>query len=90
MTERGQTPSGAGLVTFELEDGSVAPIYNDATVAPRIKTLVGETYIDLDPGTPQAGAVKNGGTLAVDHAQEVTALEEILSTFYESVTSARS
>jgi virulence factor Mce-like protein len=82
VTRRGQTPSGAGLVTFELEDGSVAPIYKDATVAPRIKTLVGETYIDLDPGTPKAGAVPDNGTLMAGHAQEVTALEEILSTFH--------
>jgi ABC-type transporter Mla subunit MlaD len=81
VIQRGQTESGVGTVTFELEDESVAPIYQDARVTPRIKTLVGETYIDLDPGNPDAGEIEDGGQLPASQSNEVAALEEILSTF---------
>ncbi|MBA2764076.1 MAG: MCE family protein [Thermoleophilaceae bacterium] len=80
---RGATEEGDGLVNFELEDESVAPIYKNATVAPRIKTLVGETYLDLDPGTPDAGEIPSGGTIPLAQAKEIVPLEDILSTLDE-------
>jgi virulence factor Mce-like protein len=81
VIQRGQTENGTGVVTFELEDESGAPIYQDARVTPRIKTLVGETYIDLDPGHPESGELEDGATLPASQSNEVAALEEILSTF---------
>jgi len=44
-------------------NSNVAPVYNDATVEIRQKTLVGENYIDLQRGSGAAGQVKDGGTL---------------------------
>jgi len=60
-------------------DAAHAPIYRDARVRVRTKTLVGENYIDLDAGTPQAGRVPDGGLLPVARALPSTQIDQILS-----------
>lgn len=70
---------GQGLVTFEIED-RYAPMYRDGRTYPRVKTLVGETYLDIQPGTPASGAVPDGATIPATQADEVVPLERILST----------
>jgi phospholipid/cholesterol/gamma-HCH transport system substrate-binding protein len=73
------TNQGAdGLVTIELNK-QTAPVYRDATVRVRTKTLVGENYLDIDPGTPQAGALPSGATLPLARAGEAVQLDQILS-----------
>lgn len=73
---------GAGLVTFELDDDQ-APIYKNATVLLRTKTLVGENYLDLNPGTKTAGKLDDGGTISLQQATkrgEAVQLDQILDT----------
>lgn len=65
-------------VELELKDAH-APIYRDARVLVRTKTLVGENYLDLEPGTPAAGKVPSKGTLSIDRAQDAVQLDQILS-----------
>lgn len=77
VVERGNT-GGMALITLEIQDQYV-PIYRDARLLPRIKTLVGETYLDIDPGKPKAGPVPNNGTLSAVNADEVSPLERFLS-----------
>jgi len=60
-------------------DEKVLPIYRDARVQLRMKTLVGETYIDLAPGSSAAGELKSGALLPVTHAAESVRLDDILS-----------
>lgn len=60
-------------------DAAHAPIYRDARVRVRTKSLVGENYIDVDPGTPRAGRVPNGGLLPVEHALASTQIDQIFS-----------
>jgi phospholipid/cholesterol/gamma-HCH transport system substrate-binding protein len=62
-----------------------APIYKDGTVRVATKTLVGENYIDLNPGEALAGAVPANGTLPISQAQDAVQLDQILSTFTPSV-----
>jgi phospholipid/cholesterol/gamma-HCH transport system substrate-binding protein len=63
-----------------LELGSEhAPIYRDAHVRVRTKTLVGENYVDIDPGTPQAGRIPDGGLLPIGQALDSTQIDQILS-----------
>jgi phospholipid/cholesterol/gamma-HCH transport system substrate-binding protein len=69
----------ASLVKFELD--SHAPLYRDAKVYVRTKSVAGENYIELDPGTPAAGALPSGGMLGIDRAQDATQIDEILSIF---------
>jgi phospholipid/cholesterol/gamma-HCH transport system substrate-binding protein len=66
-------------LTLSLER-RYAPVYADAQVQIRGKTLAGENYVALDPGSPKTGAIRNGGTLAT-RGPEATQLDQILSTF---------
>jgi phospholipid/cholesterol/gamma-HCH transport system substrate-binding protein len=73
-------PTGAAsLVKFQLD--SHAPIYRDAKVFVRTKSVAGENYLELNPGTPSAGALPSGGVIGIDHAQEATQIDQILSIF---------
>ncbi|HET9073643.1 MAG TPA: MlaD family protein, partial [Solirubrobacteraceae bacterium] len=60
----------AGTVTaLELAiDPQYAPIYRNATVLIRAKSIADEKYVQLDPGTPQAGRLADGSVLSVSHA----------------------
>jgi phospholipid/cholesterol/gamma-HCH transport system substrate-binding protein len=78
---RDVAPHGADSeLTLEIDDPHQTPIHRDATIKVRTKTLVGESYIDLDPGTPRAGAMPNGGGLPLAAADEVVPIERIFST----------
>lgn len=67
-----------GKVEFELNDKGFR-LYKNASVQVRTKTLVGENYLDVDPGTPQAGTLPEGGVLPLAQAQEAVQLDEILN-----------
>jgi len=76
--------TGLGLSgdTAELTlslDRSYAPVYRDGQIQIREKTLLGENYVDLDPGDRSSGAIASGGTLP-DEAPEAVQLDQILST----------
>lgn len=60
-------------------DRDHAPVYRDATVLVRTKSVAGENYVELDPGRPQAGDVPDGGRLPIDRALQATQLDEVLS-----------
>jgi phospholipid/cholesterol/gamma-HCH transport system substrate-binding protein len=73
-----QNRGSVGLVQFDV-DQDQGPLYKDATVKIRTKTLVGENYVDLDPGTPKAGKLGENGTIPLKQAGEAVQLDEILS-----------
>jgi phospholipid/cholesterol/gamma-HCH transport system substrate-binding protein len=56
-----------------------APIYRDATVLLRPRTPLKDMYLALDPGTRQAGAVPDGGTLGAEATAPTVDLDQILS-----------
>lgn len=66
-----------GKVEFEITKKHF-PIYKNAVVEVRTKTLVGENYLDVVPGTPQAGKLPKGGTLPLSQAKEAVQLDQIL------------
>lgn len=70
---------GATTVLMLDLQRSHSPIYHDATVLIRTKSIAGENYLELRPGTPQAGAIPDGGTLQVNRAEEATQLDQVLS-----------
>lgn len=71
-------------VEFELKDKGFR-LYKDAVVEVRTKTLVGENYLDVQPGTPQAGALPRGGTIPLSQAKEAVQLDQILDSLSPSV-----
>lgn len=72
--------TGLSTVTVELES-RYAPLRSDARAVLRQKTLLGETYMELTPGTRSARAVPEGGRLASARVSETVELDEILRTF---------
>ena len=58
-----------------------APVKSDAKAMLRQKTLLGETYVELTPGTPDAEAVTENGTLAQAQVAPTVELDEILRAF---------
>jgi phospholipid/cholesterol/gamma-HCH transport system substrate-binding protein len=60
-------------------DSSHAPAYRNAGVLVRTKTLSGENYVALDPGSPRAARIPSGGTLDIRNAGQAVQLDQILS-----------
>jgi virulence factor Mce-like protein len=73
-------PGNATTATIEV-DGKYAPIRSDAKVILRQKTLLGETYLELTPGTPGAPYVKDGGYLKASQVKPSVQLDEIFQAF---------
>jgi phospholipid/cholesterol/gamma-HCH transport system substrate-binding protein len=63
VEEVGLTPGGA-RVTMSLLDRWQRTLHDDATAAIRIKSLLGERFVNLDPGTPGHRLLPSGSTLA--------------------------
>jgi len=76
-------PNGrTGLTDTTIEiDSRYAPIPRDTRAILRQKTLLGETYVELSPGSPSAGRVPDGDALAQGQVAETVELDEILRTF---------
>jgi phospholipid/cholesterol/gamma-HCH transport system substrate-binding protein len=71
-----------GLTDTELEiDARYAPIPKDTRAILRQKSLLGETYVELSPGTRAAGLVEDGGKLAAGQVADTVELDEILRAF---------
>ena len=73
-----QNRGSVGVVSFEV-DKDQGTLYKNATVRIRTKTLVGENYVELDPGSPKAGPLGDNGVLPLAQAGEAVQLDEILS-----------
>jgi phospholipid/cholesterol/gamma-HCH transport system substrate-binding protein len=70
-----------GLTDTVLEiDSRYAPIPKDVRAILRQKTLLGETYVELTPGT-KGTYLRDGGTLPAGQVAETVELDEILRTF---------
>jgi phospholipid/cholesterol/gamma-HCH transport system substrate-binding protein len=58
-----------------------APRPADTEATLRTKSLLGETYIELSPGTPNGPTLPEGGTLASSQVQESVSLGDVIGTF---------
>jgi virulence factor Mce-like protein len=66
----------------ELEiDDRYAPIPADTRAILRQKTLLGETYVELTPGSRDAPKLPDGGTLPPGQVAETVELDEIFRSF---------
>src|SRR4051812_14196748 len=72
--------TGLSDVTIELQS-RYAPLRSDARAILRQKTLLGETYVELTPGTRRAAPIKENGRLASSQVSKTVELDEILRTF---------
>jgi phospholipid/cholesterol/gamma-HCH transport system substrate-binding protein len=72
--------TGRSLVTMEL-DAKYSPLPDDAKAMLRQKTLLGETYVELTPGSADARKIPEGGRLRAANVSKTVELDEILRTF---------
>jgi phospholipid/cholesterol/gamma-HCH transport system substrate-binding protein len=72
----------SGLTDAVLEiDSRFAPIPRDTRAILRQKTLLGETYVEVSPGSPQGPELADGGSLPEGQVAETVELDEILRAF---------
>ena len=91
---QGQTVNIAGVKvgdigSVRLEDGRAvvemkiqpkyAPVYRDATILLRPKTGLKDMFLELDPGTKEAGAFEEGGRITVANTLPDVNPDEILA-----------
>jgi len=72
--------TGRTIATIQMDE-DYAPVRSDAKAILRQKTLLGETYVELTPGSSDAKAIPENGTLADTQISETVELDEILRAF---------
>jgi phospholipid/cholesterol/gamma-HCH transport system substrate-binding protein len=72
--------TGRSDATLELKP-EYAPLPVDARAILRQKTLLGETYVELTPGSPSAKKIPDNGRLATGQVADTVELDEILRAF---------
>jgi virulence factor Mce-like protein len=66
------------LATLQLQT-NYAPIRQDTRAILRTKTILGETYVQLLPGAPNAPPIPDGGTLPRSQVQPTVQLSDIFN-----------
>src|SRR5204862_450657 len=56
------------IATIQL-DNQYAPLRKDARAILRTKTIIGETYVEITPGSPSAPPIPDGGLLSRSQVQ---------------------
>ncbi|HEX5609731.1 MAG TPA: MlaD family protein [Solirubrobacterales bacterium] len=75
------------LATVDIND-KYAPLPKNTRAILRTKTLLGETYIELTPGSNEAPQMADGGTVPEAQVAESVQLDEIFRTFDPETRSA--
>ena len=79
--------TGLTRAVVEIDPG-FAPRPADTRAILRQKTLLGETYIELSPGSPSARKLLDGAMLPLGQVAPTVQLDQILSTFDPTTRSA--
>ncbi len=69
---------GVAVVTMRI-DRQYSPVYRDATMLLRPKSALDDMTVELDKGTPAAGALPSGGTLPIAQTAPDVNLDELLA-----------
>jgi ABC-type transporter Mla subunit MlaD len=63
------------VVEAQVQDPGFVALNKDATCAVRQQSLIGEYYVDCQPGSPKAGRIPNAGTIPVEQTQSTIAID---------------
>ncbi len=66
------------IATIQMQK-AFAPIRRDARAILRQKTILGETYVELTPGTPNSPTLPDGGLLARSNVKPAVQLDQIFN-----------
>ncbi|HEY2771496.1 MAG TPA: MlaD family protein [Solirubrobacteraceae bacterium] len=72
-------PKGNRTVATLQIQNKYAPLHMDAKAILRMKTILGETYVEMTPGTPTAPKVPDGGLLPRGQVQGAVQLSDIFN-----------
>ncbi|MCD2198245.1 flagellar export chaperone FlgN [Actinomycetospora endophytica] len=78
--------NGSARLGLSVDD-SVLPLHQDAHATIRPANLLGESYIDLDPGTPTA-PVLDPADLDASHTSSAVTLQQVLNTLDDPTATA--
>ena len=81
VVSEGLDPAGNRTVATIEVDPQFAPIHVDARAILRQKTLLGETYIELTPGTAGSPTIPEGGMLADGRIGRAVTLDQVVQAF---------
>jgi phospholipid/cholesterol/gamma-HCH transport system substrate-binding protein len=68
---------GVAVVTFGM-DRDFLPVYKDASILLRPQTGLKDMFFEMDPGTQNAGAIEEGGTVPLANTAPDVNLDELL------------
>jgi phospholipid/cholesterol/gamma-HCH transport system substrate-binding protein len=80
--KRPDVKNNATIVEMEIDE-EYAPIPRDTRALLRIKALLGETYVELTPGTAGGPMLEDGERLPKTAIKEAVEIDEIISLFDE-------
>ncbi len=72
--------TGRTVATIQMGN-KFAPIHRDSRAILREKTIIGETYVELTPGTPGSPALADGGMLPQAQVEPAVQLDQVFNTF---------
>ncbi|HET7048380.1 MAG TPA: MlaD family protein [Solirubrobacteraceae bacterium] len=75
------------IATIQLAN-QYAPLHRDAQAILRTKTIIGETYVEITPGSPNAPPIPDGGLLSRSNVQPAVQLSDIYGAFDEPTRKA--
>jgi virulence factor Mce-like protein len=79
VVDKAADPQGNRTIATIEMNSKYAPVHADARAILRLKTILGETYVELTPGTPGSKVIPDGGLLNRSQVQPAVALDEIFS-----------
>ncbi|HSV39139.1 MAG TPA: MlaD family protein [Nocardioidaceae bacterium] len=71
---------GQAKVTLEVDPG-VLPLHDDASLLVKPVNLLGENYVDIDPGTPSAPFMDEA-VIPTERTKTEVTLQDVLNTFH--------
>jgi phospholipid/cholesterol/gamma-HCH transport system substrate-binding protein len=72
-------PQGNRTIATLQIDTKYVPIHKDAKAILRTKTILGETYVEITPGSPNAPKIPDGGLLPRGQVQNAVQLSDIFN-----------
>jgi phospholipid/cholesterol/gamma-HCH transport system substrate-binding protein len=73
--------SGKTVAATVQIDDQFAPVPDDVRAIVRFKTLLGENFVELSPGSPGAPKLPDGATLPAKAVQRAQLVDEVLQSF---------
>ena len=74
-------PSGNRTIATIQLNNKFAPIHKNASAILREKTILGETYVEISPGTANSPNLPDNGLLARSNVQNAVQLDQIFNSF---------